>query len=1463
MQSSVFPAFITDEFRPGGGFASFEQQARAAADRTRRQFETSFSEIQSIASRALTMPRNAAGSLDLGVGNYRAAAAAADAHAVALREVATAAARAARSNNDTTEATRLYVQAARAAAIEAEMQARASNQQVVAMERVQTELNQTASRTTAVIGANRMLIGSQDAYSNSARASRFAMVQVGQQLQDVAIQAQMGTSALTILVQQGSQLGFAMSQMTGRAQAFGNFIAGPYGTMIMLGVAAVGFLTTALNRTTEAADLAKHATDGLSTAQGALANLFDLTTGKLLNQSGALREHIDLMRLQIQVTAIQLELEGRRQQQEAARLFREGTEGVSIGESISTLGYRGPGGPTGAYGVIQRAAEEQRTLLRNIQTAQAQADAASTDAARQQAESAMAAARSAAMTAARRPGFGTVGGISADEFIQAILSDQQGRANQRIAELTRQSLENGSVDPALRNRSRDRREREDRRPQQAESSLEQIQRLNEQWDEQPRLVDRAVQSVRELDHILAEAQRRKLPRFDEMRRGAEQAQRSIREGLIRQITEGFDEAPKLIQRAALAIEQLNAAAAQFPEMAPRIAAAGLAVQNALLRPYRDVLENLVQQADQQELIAQGRTAEAQALGLIRQLEEQLGDIGEARRQTIREGTVALEEQARQYDIIRDRQQMYLRASQSVRGAITDIIADPSSALGGLGSITSAFNRLAAEVTTENLFGDLFRRLDDRVTGRDRVREENLNYAQAIGNLRTEIGTLRDAEVQHRQSLDQVIGSLGRFESAIDSAAAHLSRPAAGRAALPGLPVAGTITNTFAQHRARGSAGLDIAGPLNTPITTRASGRVVTVGYDNQSGNYVIIDHGGTIVSSYSHLIRQSPLRQGQAINAGDVVGNRGSTGHSTGSHLHYRVRVNGQDVDPATFRFPEQAATAAAQALATVTDRLPGLREQLASLSDAVPAAAGAIQQVGDAARAAATNDNELPGVTITGRRPTIVDSTIDLDPRQFARLWATETAKRLFGDEFAARFGGIIGNAMEGAMVGSQFGGLLRSAGIRVPSGLAEGAGALLNQIPGFAQAAGQAVPLIAAGMAVNSMLSDLFGVKNHAGGGFGIAGNILINALTPAKRGSATIGGSGSVLGVGSSRGNSRQFVEASTGALESVIGTVERIAEAFGARVNAAAGSVSIGVRDGSYRLDTTGQGITKTKKGAIDFGEDADAAVRAAVLDLIKDGVIEGLRQGTQTLLRAAKDIDSGIQKALDFEGVFTDLRRRLDPVGAALDEVDKHFTHLKDVFEQAGASAEEYAQLEQLYGLERADAIKQAGEAMTSALKGLLDDLTVNNDARSLRDRLAEAHARYDPLAARVAAGDRTVDYDAFATNARLVEALTRQIEGSTSPYFAVLDEITNLTRNALAEQENLISIATARAGPLGGATGAEQTVTAIDRLGGLLVEQLGGELRAINDNIGSLVRLAGGGGAGGVSILDFGDRQNF
>ena len=104
-----------------------------------------------------------------------------------------------------------------------------------------------------------------------------------------------------------------------------------------------------------------------------------------------------------------------------------------------------------------------------------------------------------------------------------------------------------------------------------------------------------------------------------------------------------------------------------------------------------------------------------------------------------------------------------------------------------------------------------------------------------------------------------------------------------------------------QGRAAMHAGIDLSGPVGTPIYATADGTVTTAGYNSGGyGNLVKIDHGQGIQTRYGHLSRLI-AQAGQRVRRGDLVGLMGSTGRSTGSHLHYEVRIDGRAVNPTPF----------------------------------------------------------------------------------------------------------------------------------------------------------------------------------------------------------------------------------------------------------------------------------------------------------------------------------------------------------------------------------------------------------------------------------------------------------------------------------------------------------------------------------------------------------------------------------
>jgi murein DD-endopeptidase MepM/ murein hydrolase activator NlpD len=96
------------------------------------------------------------------------------------------------------------------------------------------------------------------------------------------------------------------------------------------------------------------------------------------------------------------------------------------------------------------------------------------------------------------------------------------------------------------------------------------------------------------------------------------------------------------------------------------------------------------------------------------------------------------------------------------------------------------------------------------------------------------------------------------------------------------------------------AGMDLSGPAGTKVSVTGDGTVVAAGWNGAYGNAVDVDHGLGLMTRYGHL-SQVLVSSGDKVKKGQFVGVQGSTGRSTGPHLHYEVRYNGRPVNPNTF----------------------------------------------------------------------------------------------------------------------------------------------------------------------------------------------------------------------------------------------------------------------------------------------------------------------------------------------------------------------------------------------------------------------------------------------------------------------------------------------------------------------------------------------------------------------------------
>jgi murein DD-endopeptidase MepM/ murein hydrolase activator NlpD len=123
----------------------------------------------------------------------------------------------------------------------------------------------------------------------------------------------------------------------------------------------------------------------------------------------------------------------------------------------------------------------------------------------------------------------------------------------------------------------------------------------------------------------------------------------------------------------------------------------------------------------------------------------------------------------------------------------------------------------------------------------------------------------------------------------------------------GSPYEGAMTsnygyrsNPFGGRRSEFHSGIDFKGNTGDPVYATADGVVGEAHYKGGYGNAVVINHAYGLTTLYGHLSAVN-VEQGQSVNAGDVIGFLGSTGRSTGPHLHYEVRKNGVDLDPNQF----------------------------------------------------------------------------------------------------------------------------------------------------------------------------------------------------------------------------------------------------------------------------------------------------------------------------------------------------------------------------------------------------------------------------------------------------------------------------------------------------------------------------------------------------------------------------------
>lgn len=222
---------------------------------------------------------------------------------------------------------------------------------------------------------------------------------------------------------------------------------------------------------------------------------------------------------------------------------------------------------------------------------------------------------------------------------------------------------------------------------------------------------------------------------------------------------------------------------------------------------------------------------------------------------------------------------------------------------------AATERDRADVATET--SAVARRTEEQRAARDRLvasrdalmaaqREKRATLAAIQGD-RAEF--VAQVEVLQAQSAALAAKIVAAQAAAAQSAAAQAAPSNPGEQAPPPStggfvwPVSGTVTSGFGPRDGRTHEGIDIAVPSGTPVGAAASGTVIQAGWLGGYGILVVIDHGNGVSTAYAHNSGVA-VTVGQRVTQGQVIAYAGSTGNSSGPHVHFEVRVGGSPVDP-------------------------------------------------------------------------------------------------------------------------------------------------------------------------------------------------------------------------------------------------------------------------------------------------------------------------------------------------------------------------------------------------------------------------------------------------------------------------------------------------------------------------------------------------------------------------------------
>jgi murein DD-endopeptidase MepM/ murein hydrolase activator NlpD len=184
--------------------------------------------------------------------------------------------------------------------------------------------------------------------------------------------------------------------------------------------------------------------------------------------------------------------------------------------------------------------------------------------------------------------------------------------------------------------------------------------------------------------------------------------------------------------------------------------------------------------------------------------------------------------------------------------------------------------------------------------RDRLAWSQRELATARRDKRATLAGVQESKAEALEHLESLQAESAGLAAKIRAAQSSSIVPGpTGAASAAGFvwPVHGVLTSGFGWRWGRMHEGVDLAVSTGTPVVAAAAGTVIVAGWMGGYGNLVVVDHGNGISTAYGHNTSVT-VGVGQSVAQGQLIAYSGSTGHSTGPHVHFEVRINGSPVDP-------------------------------------------------------------------------------------------------------------------------------------------------------------------------------------------------------------------------------------------------------------------------------------------------------------------------------------------------------------------------------------------------------------------------------------------------------------------------------------------------------------------------------------------------------------------------------------